>query len=85
MEELITLTEAARRARYRSTSTLRAAAQSGALKTQRVSERVQLTTQAWLDEYLRTVRPGKPGKGYHRGQQRGSSNAGETAEQHMYL
>jgi len=69
-EDFITLTEAAQRAGYRSTSALRRAVRSGTLRTRRVSARVQLTTPTWLSDYLATVRPGKPGKGYHRGQPR---------------
>lgn len=72
----MTLAEAARRAGYRSTSTLRSAAIAGTLRTRRVSERVRLTTQEWLDAYLATLRPGRPGKGYHRGQQRTGQEPG---------
>ena len=79
-EELLTLAEAARRAGYRSTSTLRSAAIAGTLRTRWVSERVRLTTQEWLDAYLATLRPGRPAKGYHRGQQRTGKDAGETTE-----
>ncbi len=79
--EYITLPEAARRAGYRSGSTLRTAALKGELKTVMVSRNARLTTQAWLDDYLAALRPGNPGKGYKRGlpkgQDAGSGEAGE--------
>jgi hypothetical protein len=78
-DELITLAEAAQRAGYRSTSTLRTAAIEGTLKTRRISDRVRLTTPAWLDEYLASLRHGKPGKGYRRGQPRKGDAATGTA------
>lgn len=56
-EEYITIPQAAALAGYGSVSTLNAAARSGRLRTVRVSDRVQFTTRAWLDEYMGSVHP----------------------------
>jgi hypothetical protein len=63
VEEYITLTEAARRAGYRSKSTLKAAAVQGRLQTVRLGLQL-FTTQAWLDAYLGHRRQGA----YRRGE-----------------
>jgi hypothetical protein len=66
-EEYITLTQAAALAGYNSTSTLQKAAREGRLKTVRVGPRVQVTTRAWLDEYLASLGAGKSRRGRPRG------------------
>jgi len=88
MEDLITLEEAARRAGYRQSNNLRTAARvwlawqsEGAqgpeqgLRTQTLGPRARMTTQAWLDAYLATLRPGN----YKRGQQRKVQDPGDGA------
>lgn len=72
MPQYITLTEAAHRAGYLSGSSLRAAAKAGRLKVLKVSNRVQLTTQPWLDAYMASLAVTDEGKreGWRRGQKR---------------
>ncbi len=58
-QEYFTITEAKRRAGMKGNDTIRRAVQSGRLKTvTKMSgpRLVRLTTQAWLDEFLDTLR-----------------------------
>ncbi len=66
MEDYITIDEAARRAGYRDSNNLRTAARAGRLQTVLLGPRARMTTPAWLDAYLASVRPGN----YKRGQER---------------
>ncbi len=65
MDKYITIAEAAKYAGYMSTSTLKAAAISGALRTERPSPNLRLTTKKWVDDYMaKHPRPvDGPGKG----------------------
>ncbi len=76
LDQYITLPEAARRAGYRSGSTLRTAAIKGELKTVMLSGNARLTTQVWLDEYMQGRRSGA----YRRGRKRKSQDAVEVSE-----
>jgi hypothetical protein len=64
-QEFITIPEAAREAGYRTPSNLYAAAREGKLKVAKFGARGRLTTRAWLQEYLASIRH-EP----HRGQAR---------------
>ena len=69
-DEYMTLGQAAKIAGYKSPSTLQKAAREGRLRTIRAGPRVQVTTKAWLDEYLASIHEGMS----HRGRPR----AGDT-------
>ncbi len=65
--DFITLDEAARRAGYANSTTLRTAARAGRLTAKRFGGHGWLTTQAWLDEYIQSKRGGAYGRGEKRG------------------
>lgn len=56
-DDFITLSDAATRAGYRSTATLRRAAEDNRLKAIKAGPRAWLTTEAWLQEYIVNRRP----------------------------
>jgi hypothetical protein len=68
MEGYITLQQAAEIAGYTDTSTLRAAALKGRLRTVKPGPRLHMTTRAWLDEYLRSLRGGNYRRGLPKAQ-----------------
>ena len=72
--DYITLARAAAIAGYTGSSNLRHAAAVGTLRTRMVGK-IRFTTQAWLDAYLATLRPGQ----YKRGMPK-EQDAGEVAE-----
>ncbi len=74
-EEYITLSEAAHRAGYLSTSALRMAAADKRLKTVRFGPRAIVTTPSWLDEYLANLRFNTQ----FRGRPKGASDAAADA------
>ena len=66
--EYFALDEAARRAGYKSTSTLQAAARSGRLRTlMGAGKPPYLTSQPWLDDYLAGLRFNTQFRGKPRG------------------
>ncbi len=74
--EYITLARAAEIAGYGAGSgNLRTAAVKGTLQTVMVGK-IRLTTEAWLDAYLATLRPGN----YKRGLPKGQDAGGEAEE-----
>jgi hypothetical protein len=75
MEDYITLQQAAEIAGYRDAATLRIAANKGRLRTVKPSPLLHMTTRAWLDEYLASLRGGA----YRRGQERGPRHKPEDA------
>jgi len=77
MVEYITLQQAAEIAGYKTTSGLRNAALQGRLQTVKPGPRLHMTTRAWLDAYLATLRPGNYKRGLPKGQDAGGGAAGE--------
>lgn len=77
--EYITIPQAARLSGYTSPTNLHAAARSGRLRTVSHGPHARLTTHAWLEEYLATLKhPNARLRGH--GQERKSQNAGEDAD-----
>lgn len=76
--DYITLKEAAARVGYRSTSTLKAAAKAGALKTEQPAPNLYLTKMKWVDEWLAKPKKNPKRKGAERGKPRPSRKKPEN-------
>jgi hypothetical protein len=78
METFITISEASRRAGYRDARALQAAARRGKLKTEQVGPRgARLTTHAWLEEYMASLKR----RGTRRGATKGVVDQGTPGQE----
>lgn len=66
-DDYISLKQAAEILGYRNPSTLHAAARAGKLRTISFGAHARVTTRAWLDEYLTSLRAGEYRRGQHKG------------------